>query len=425
MLAVPPAVIASPSSPSVPTLTQSQSGLQARDPLTSGASSDWTFLGDAPAEEAPYSYMENGTGLYVGVQSPSSPNWAGFFGVSPPSDVMLFHAVLTLPYTSTSEYDFNTGLYVQTTAAFVDYITCYAQVTPAGYYWGVLYTSGSAHSAETFTQLYLHSGGPLTQDCTIVTNGQNMLRVYLQGELVYSSDTLNLGMPAPFRAYLEVESSDGSRMLYGRFTDYYSTMSDKVQVENAPPGDTVTLVGFDDNASGGSNLITSAAAEVAPNGTASIPIGQYHLPIVGSLVVRGSDQQVAVVSSTADIWGGDVYQMNGYTQTPVPPPSPPPSGLVATKTTVICGPSVVSPFALVSCSATASSPAGLPAGVISFSNTGTGDFGIPTCSSPAESMTCYVYYEPTSPGAQTITAAFSGSQQFAPSNGTAQILVTG
>ena len=418
VLAVPTTVLAS-QPPSASTLTQSQSGLQARDPLTSGASSEWTFLGDAPAEGAPYSTVENGTGLYVGVQSPSSPNWAGFFGVSPPSDVMLSHAVLTLPYRSTSEYDFNTGLYVQTTAAFVNYITCYAQVTPAGYYWGVLYTSGSAHSAVTFTQLYLHIGGPLTQDCTIVTNGQNMLRVYLQGKLVYSSDTLNLGMPAPFRAYLEVESSDASRMLYGRFTDYYSTMSDKVRVENAPPGDTVSLVGSDYNSSGALDPITTAGAEVAPNGTASIPIGQYHLPIVGSLVVRDPDQKVAAASSTADIWGGDVYQMNGYVQTPVPPPP-----FAATKTTLTCGPSVVSPFALVSCSATVSSAVGLPVGSISFSNTGTGDFGIPTCSSPAESMTCYVYYQPTLPGAQTITATFSGSQRFAPSNGTDQILVT-
>jgi hypothetical protein len=401
-------------------LIQSQSGLQAADSLTSGVSSNWTFMGDAPAEGAPYAYAENQTGLYIGVQSPSSPTWAGFFGVSPPSAVELFHAVLTLPYTNTSEFDFNTGLYVQTTAAFVNYITCYAQATPTGYYWGVLYTTGSAQSAQTFTQLYLHPGGPLTQDCTIVTNGHNMLRVYMQGKLVYSSDALELQMPAPFRAYLEVESSDGSKMLYGRYTDYYATTSDSVNVENAPPGDMVTLIGYDSNANGRLSLVT-AAALVASNGTASIPVGQYHLPIVGSLSVRGSEQEIAAMSQVADIWGGDAYQMNGSA-----PPTPPPSHPVTTETSASCSPPVVAPLATISCYATVSAIDAIPTGAVSFSSTGSGTFGASSCSSSSvDSMICEVQYEPTSTGLQTMTASFSGSQGYSPSSGTSQILVMG
>src|SRR5438132_1662330 len=85
------------------------------------------------------------------------------------------------------------------------------------------------------------TGAPLTRDCTIITNGSNLMKVYLDGRLVYSSSTLNLQMPSPFNSYLEVQSTYAGGMLHASYNDYYATVSDAVRVQNAPPGDTAQV----------------------------------------------------------------------------------------------------------------------------------------------------------------------------------------
>lgn len=295
-----------PANAAVGQLSRSRSGLVAKDSLQSASgqtnSSFWNFSGDAIDEGAPYSYFENSTGLWLGVQSNGNPDWAGFYAESPNSNVMLYHAILTLPYSSLPSGDFNTGLYVQTSAPFINYVTCYAQVSSSGgYYWGVEYTTGNANQALNFYEVYTSqlNKGPLTRDCTIVTNGSNVLRVYLDGQLVYSSTTLKLQMPEPFNSYLEVESNYGRSMLFANYTDFYSTLNDKVSVRSAPAGDTAEIIDS-------SNHVL-ARSNVGTNGTANIPIGQLHMPISGSVQVYDASNNQVATSGAANVWGGDVY----------------------------------------------------------------------------------------------------------------------
>lgn len=301
-----PSTSAAPSS-----LTRVQSGVLAQDSLTTGNLAYWAFYGDAVQEHAPYTYSEDSAGLHIGIQAAKQGQWAGYYAVSPNTNGELFHAVLTLPYSSTPSGEFNTGLYVQTSASHINYISCTADVGSTGYDWSVVYTTGNSRSAQKFYQVYYEAGAPgvpLTRDCTIITNGQNMLEVYLDGQLVYSSTTLKLQMPPPFDSYLEVESTYAGGMLSGTYSDYYATTSNVVQVQNAPAGDTAQIVD-----SGNNVLVTGS---VGSSGIALLDVGQYHLPIDGSVqVYDASHTLVATTPGTGPIWGGDSYQENATTTT--------------------------------------------------------------------------------------------------------------
>ena len=131
---------------------------------------------------------ESSGGLKLGVQSGGSDQWAGIFAKSPNSQVELFHAILTLPYSTIPEAAFNTGIYVQTSAAMVNYVTCYGQVAPNGFYWGAEIATGNANQATSYDEIYTGpttTNGPSTADWTIVTNGSNLLQIYINGALVY------------------------------------------------------------------------------------------------------------------------------------------------------------------------------------------------------------------------------------------------
>ena len=112
------------------------------------------------SKSAPTSYFEDPQGLHIGVQSAAPGQWAGFFAKSPNTNAQVFHAILTLPYSSIPADVFNTGLYVQTSSGFINYVACYTQVTSSGYFWSVLYSTGDSSSAQSFHQVYFQQGGP-------------------------------------------------------------------------------------------------------------------------------------------------------------------------------------------------------------------------------------------------------------------------
>jgi len=290
-------------------LSEVQTGVIAQDSLTTGNMASWTFYGDAVQEHAPYTYSEDPGGLHIGIKAAKQGQWGGFYAESPNTNGELFHAVLTLPYSSIPSGEFNTGLYVQTSTDHINYVVCGAQADSSGYYWSVVYTTGNSRSAQKFYQVYYQPGGagvPLTQDCTIVTNGQNLIKVYLDGQLVYSSTTLKLQMPPPFDSYLEVESTYSGGMLFGTYTDYYATTSENVQILNAPTGDTAEIVD--------SNNGVLATAAVDSSGTALLDVGQYHMPISGNVeVYDSSNSVVATTNGPIAIWGGDAYQSGAST----------------------------------------------------------------------------------------------------------------
>ncbi len=301
-------------------IKQVQSGLVASDPLNNETETQqqlqadqkyWVYGGDAPALNAPYDFYKNPQGLHIGVQSPDG-NWAGYYAVSPNTNAMLYHSIITtpvgtLPVLPTAQW-YENGMYVQTLVtpqSSVNYVTCTSATSQWGTLWGVISVTGNANQATTFTNLYVNGSQnqPLTRDCTIITNGNNYLKVYLDGVKVYENNTLNLQMPMPFNTYLEPQSTYQGQLLDGTFTNYYATTSETVTVTNNPIlASTVDLV----DPTG--KVITTSPVS---SGTATFTIGQYHMPLAAYIKIYDSHGiQLASTSSPANIFGGDVYKVS-------------------------------------------------------------------------------------------------------------------
>jgi len=283
-----------------------RSGLAASDSLTTGNTAYWVFGGSAAGQPgAKYTYSEDSQGMHIGVQSAVDGQWAGYYAVNGNTPAYLFHARLTLPYSTIPGQSFNTGLYVQTGGPEINYVTCAAQTSSSGYYWAVVLATGNATYATSYKNLWFQwmNNQPLTRDCTIVTNGANMLKVYLDGQVVYSNSTMKLGYAYPFQVFIEVQSSYSGQMLFGVYNNYYATTNEKVTVTNAPAGGSVQIVDS-------TNKIL-ASSPVASNGTATMLVGMYALPLNAYLKVYDpSNTLVASTASQIAIWGGDVYTVS-------------------------------------------------------------------------------------------------------------------
>lgn len=296
-----------------------QSGLVASDPLNNEIKTQqelqanpgsWKYYGDAIALNAPYDFFKDMQGLHIGVQSPVNDTYAGFYAETPNTAAMVFHSVITtpirtLPVLSVPEF-YENGMYVQTSQPTVNYVTCTSNTSQWGTIWGVVSVTGDSIQALNFNTLWLDTSAnqPLTRDCTIVTNGNNYLKVYMDGVKVYENNTLNLQMPGPFNVYLEPQTSYMGQLLTGGFTDYYAATTETVQVTNNPIlASTVDLVDPT-----GKVLATSPVVF----GTASFTIGQFHMPLGAYIKIYDSNGiQLASTSSPVNIFGGDVYKVSG------------------------------------------------------------------------------------------------------------------
>jgi hypothetical protein len=188
----------------------------------------------------------------------------------------------------------------------VDYVACGAGVTPKGSYWQVVVGIGNITLASNFKVLYFApaTNGSLTRTCTIITNGNNLLTVYLDGVQIYSSSSAALNMPPPFNSYLLVDSISNQQTLYGSYSNYLSTLGETLSITNAPAGGSVKLTDSQNN--------VLRSATVASNGTATLP-----LPINGTSfsayikVYNSGGNLVTATSQPVQIWGGDVYSLRG------------------------------------------------------------------------------------------------------------------
>ena len=288
-------------------ISQSRSGLVVQDSLTTGDTSRW-FFGGSTVGVAPYQYYEDSQGLHLGVQAPPPSGtivpWVGLYAVSQPT-AQVFHAVLTLPSSTIPSQYFNTGLYVQTGGTNVNYVTCAGQVSSTGVYWAVGMATGDQNSATVFTTLWLSAFGPdqpLKRDCAIVTNGNNLLTVYLDGTQVYTSSSLALGYQSPFRVFLEVQSSYSGGMLFSTYTDYYATQSDSITITGVPTSSIGRIV----DPSG----TVLASGPVDSTGTVTLNIGKFHMPLLANIEVLTLGVQTAITSSPVSIWGGNSYSLS-------------------------------------------------------------------------------------------------------------------
>ena len=278
-----------------------QSGLVTSDPLTTGNTALWTFDGSSVFYHTPHVQFEDAVGLHLGVQTVQGVTWAGYFAAKG-ENAQVYHAVLSLPSSTIPQVqNFNTGLYVQTGGVNVNYVTCAGGVNNQGYFWGVVQATGNPYGATSYKSLWFqYMGGQLlTRDCTIVTNGSNLLIVYLDGVQVFKSTTMNLGYQYPLTAFLEVQTTDYTAMHFSAYSNYYATSSPNVKVENAPPGSTVRIVGNDGR--------VFAAAQADNSGTATLDVGMYDMPLNANINVYMFGVQVGSTSSSVPIYGGDVY----------------------------------------------------------------------------------------------------------------------
>jgi hypothetical protein len=295
-------------------ITKIKSGLVVSDSLTNETKTKqqvladtryWNYDGSAVAEHAPYDISKDTLGLHIGVQAKSSGKWAGFFAVTPNTDAAVFHSVIANPVRVIPRDSYENGLYVQTSQPLINYVTCVSLTNNQATVWAIVNTVGNANQATKYTVLWMDTSPnqPLTRDCTIITNGTNYLKVYLDGNMVYTSNTLNLQMPAPFNAYLEPETSYAGQLLYGVYSDYYATLDENIQITNNPPD--ASRVSIVDSAG---NVLATAPVL---GGTAKLDVGKYHFPMMANIKVYDStNTQIASTSDAVSITGGDVFTVN-------------------------------------------------------------------------------------------------------------------
>src|SRR2546427_3670619 len=292
-----------------------QSGFAASDPLNKTQTQQqlqadntyWTYGGDAIAEKAPYGFSEDSNGLHIGVQAPTNGTYAGFYAVTPITNATLAHAIISVPVRtipSNNNY-YNNGLYVQTSQAAVNYVTCAAITNKFGTIWAVLHTYGSPDGSLAFDTLKFDDtpNQPLTRDCIIITNGENYLKVYLDHVLFYSSNSLALAMPPPFNFFLEPQSSYAGQMINGTFLDYYSAFDENIKITGAPSN--AARVDVIDS----SGSVLSSGPFLL--GTATVDVGKYHFPLSANIIVYdSSNSPIASTPYLVHIYGGDAYTVS-------------------------------------------------------------------------------------------------------------------
>jgi len=279
----------------------------------------WTLYGSAIAQNLPVDVSENTVrGLALGLKSAVSGKWASYSAMSRDDYGSLFHAVLTMP-----KYDemlgdkqyFSTRLVVQTSIryAVINYVACVIEDGPGGRETRIENGIGSSNQINNVQVLWsdIRLNQPVSRDCTIITNGNNNLKVYIDNSLVYSNEHLSLQMSRPFNSHLAVLSTYPERVLYGFFKDYYSTAGENLRIINAPPNGLVKIVETLPSAAGvGKTGKLLANGTVNSNGVANLNIGQYHFPLNAQIQVYNStNSMVASTPQNISLYGGDIYSV--------------------------------------------------------------------------------------------------------------------
>lgn len=327
------------------TISRSGSGLVASDSFTNTTQTQqqlqsskgyWTYGGDAPAEKAPYAFWRDTQGLHIGAQAPADGVYAGFYAVTPQTTAMLYHVKVAIPVSTipTAGDLYENGMYVQNGTMDVNYVTCTSVTSNIGTQWALVAANGNIYGANTYKSLWwtgMTPAQPLTADCTIITNGTNYLKLYINGVNVYESRNLNLNMSSDLITFMEPQSSYAGKMLNGTFQNFYATSGGNVTVTGNPAGaSTVKLV--QPTSSGQGNVV--ASSQVDSTGKAVLYTENLAMPVHAYVVSYDSHgNPMASTSRAVDIYGGDSYMVSGsslsYTAGNTNP-LPAPTGLAAT-----------------------------------------------------------------------------------------------
>jgi len=284
-----------------------RSGFVIADPLNDGEiNDDWTFGGSAVDIQAPHDHFADTDGMHIGIQAPERGVYAGHNIVVPPTNGTLFHATITTPRSYIPNGFLQNGFYVQSSEAPFNFVSCVVNTTTTGkLLWAITYSYFDDNGDFQYQVLWSDFGRPnpnLTRECTIVTNGNNSIRVFLDRIEVYSNHRLDLQMTAPFRAFFELQSSYADEILYNTYTDFYVTSNATIQVLNVP-GYIVEMTLTDTS----NNLLATGHLI---NGTGYIDVANFHFPFTANIHAVQNQRQLISTPNPVTIFGGDVYSVD-------------------------------------------------------------------------------------------------------------------
>jgi hypothetical protein len=315
-------------------INQAQSGIVISDSLTNETKTQqqlqanpgyWRYGGDAPLENAPYAISRDTQGFHIGAQAPANGTWAGYYAVTQDTKAMVFHSTITTPVQTIPSKNnwYENGMYVQNGTGNVTYVDCSSNTSIAGTQWVVAETKGTSYTVTSFTPLWASAmtlTEPRTRDCTIITNGDNYLKVILDGTQVYENKNLNLGMTHLPVTFLEPQSNYAGQLLNGTFKNFFVTSDVNVKVTNNPIlAAKVDLVKPISSTTGQ----VVASAPVDSSGTATLDIGNFTMPLGAYIKVYDSNGiELASTTSPVSLFGGDVYTVKTSPSTTLTPNIP-------------------------------------------------------------------------------------------------------
>ena len=254
---------------------------------------------------------EDAAGLRVGIKA--HRGWAGWFAetVHAAGPRVAWHAEVLPAALQPGARGRGIAVFaVQTattqTSGVINYIVVAAVSRGRTYRWIVGYGHGVVAGAATdvlWTSPW-HTG-PAGADLprvavTVITDGRRRLVVWLGATEVFHSDHLELSIPAPFQAYLEVQSSGPPYST--RFEDFWVADDAPLRIEGLLPGQRASLM-----TSGGRR---TASAVAGADGTASLRLEGPLLAGTATLAVGVGSGAVRVYRAVAYA-GGDTIRLEG------------------------------------------------------------------------------------------------------------------
>lgn len=296
------------------TLERTYQGALISDAFTSPTSDrnlqdTFEFNGDLDPSRA-FVHATSG-GLRVGAQPPASDTgFDGWFAVTLAAypKTSIFHVTMTKPAGNIAGpgQEAEAVFAVQTASTKVTGLINFVEVTSdslqgqtayqVDYSWG--------HIRDAKTRVYWRTEpsatAPNTVEATVRTDGAHTLTVWLGSRQVFSSNSLNLNMEAPFQPYLEVQTLHTPYV--ATFHDFWVTSSSTITVNHLPSG-TVTAMTAPDG-----TVLAHATAD--RKGTATLNLPPYAAEGTATLTVTkpgGSQHQLGPFAYA----GGDEFQLAG------------------------------------------------------------------------------------------------------------------
>ena len=234
-----------------PGVTRTRSGLVMADPLDEAAPirqlTDSYDLGGSTGAALGWA-RDTKLGLEVGIKAHSG--WAGWFAatIHAAGPEVAWHTVMCpapVPAGGRAIAVFAVQTATTQSNGEINYVVVAAVSRADETYWLVGYAHGLVADAATKV---LWKSAPQHLGCgsavpgralTLVTDGRHSLSVWVGSTKVFSNSRLRLDIPAPFQAYLEVQSS--APAYYARFADFWVADDTPLRVEGMAPGSRLDL----------------------------------------------------------------------------------------------------------------------------------------------------------------------------------------